>query len=206
MPLPVLAILGAIVGVGVGAALSQDMDEKDECTVAEASKLLGLSQYTIKKKIREKKLLGRIDGKKYMVSRKSIQEYFKKYKKPGQVLGTTPENIFGIPDEIWNSPELLPASIESVKLQQTIYSLEIEKLKIEKKIAEKSDDPAAKAKVDNLSKQIIDKDIQKLNLATVISASEARILYLRDNQPLTENNAEDIKSDSAIEKEPDRKL
>lgn len=62
-------------------------DEKKEYTVAEAADLLGISQYTVKKKIREKKLLGRIDGKKYMVFAESIQEYSKNAKKSGHILG-----------------------------------------------------------------------------------------------------------------------
>ena len=57
MPIPILGLLGAFAAVaGVHASLGGNESENsskddEECTVAEAADLLGLSEYTVKKKI-----------------------------------------------------------------------------------------------------------------------------------------------------------
>ena len=198
-------------------------DEKKEYTVAEAADLLGISQYTVKKKIREKKLLGRIDGKKYMVFAESIQEYSKNAKKSGHILGD-PVSGEESATEAWKNPALLEKSIESARLQQEIFSLEMEKLELSKKMAKKSND---EDQVDKLSQQIIDKKIQILEISKEIKIFEAQILYLSEHPDLSQDNDEDIniksfmeddsdfftkddsdlfpETDRAVEKEPNRK-
>ena len=93
-------------------------DEKKEYTVAEAADLLGISQYTVKKKIREKKLLGRIDGKKYMVFAESIQRSIhKNAKKSGHILGD-PVSGEESATEAWKNP----ASTGKILLKVQDYS------------------------------------------------------------------------------------
>ena len=84
MAFPILAVLGALTATAAvqssltGVEFEKKLKEDEECTVAEAADLLGLSEYTVKKKIREKELVGRIVGKKYMLSLASVQEYSKR--------------------------------------------------------------------------------------------------------------------------------
>ena len=138
---------------------------------------MGLSEYTVKKKIRDKKLIARIVGKKYMVSLASIQEYSRKTGKSGQILGESYLDIDGISEDIWNNSTLLQAFIESAKLQQNILSLECKKLELSKKMLTKTDDD----KVNELSQQIMDKEILSLEVAKNIKLCEMRLLSLEEN-------------------------
>lgn len=167
--------------------------DKEECTVAEAAKLLGLSEYTVKKKIREKELVGRIVGKKYMVSTESIQAYSKKAGKSGQILGA-PASGEPTADDAMKNPNLLQKSIESAELQQEIISLEIEKLEISKKIAERSKDEDL---VDRLKQQIINKKIQKLELSKQIKVFETQILYLKEYLNIEADNETEVEAHTA---------
>lgn len=197
MPLPLLALLSALTTVptvttpflagsmvtSIVKTISSDDKSKntsngnEECTVAEAANLLGLSEYTVKKKIRDKKLIARIVGKKYMVSLASIQEYSRKTGKSGQILGESYLDIDGISEDIWNNSTLLQAFIESAKLQQNILSLECKKLELSKKMLTKTDDD----KVNELSQQIMDKEILSLEVAKNIKLCEMRLLSLEEN-------------------------
>lgn len=197
MPLPLLALLSALTTVptvttpflagsmvtSIVKTISSDDKSKntsngdEECTVAEAANLLGLSEYTVKKKIRDKKLIARIVGKKYMVSLASIQEYSRKTGKSGQILGESYLDIDGISENIWNNSTLLQAFIESAKLQQNILSLECKKLELSKKMLTKTDDD----KVNELSQQIMDKEILSLEVAKNIKLCEMRLLSLEEN-------------------------
>lgn len=185
MPIPILGLLGAFAAVaGVQASLSGNESENsskddEECTVAEAADLLGLSEYTVKKKIREKELVGRIVGKKYMVSLASIQEYSKRVGKSGQVLGESSLDSPGISEEVWNNPTSLQALVETTKLQQEILSIECKKLELTKKRAIKAADDD---QVDELSLQIMDKEIQGRELSKWIKLCEAQILVLKENE------------------------
>ncbi len=197
MPLPLLALLsalttapivttpflaGSMAASTVKTILSDDKSKNtsngdEECTVAEAANLLGLSEYTVKKKIRDKKLIARIVGKKYMVSLASVQEYSKQTGKSGQILGESYLDIDGISEDIWNNSTLLQAFIESAKLQQNILSLECKKLELSKKMLTKTDDD----KVNELSQQIMDKEILSLEVAKNIKLCEMRLLSLKEN-------------------------
>lgn len=167
-----------------GVEFERNLKEDEECTVAEAADLLGLSEYTVKKKIREKELIGRIVGKKYMVSLASVQEYSKRVGKSGQVLGEQVFDVGGIPEEVWNNPTLLKKFIESTKLQKDILSIECKKLELEKKKAVKAAD---EDQVDELSLQIMDKEIQGRELAKVINVCETQILFLKEDGDTCDN-------------------
>ncbi len=167
-----------------GVEFEKNLKEDEECTVAEAADLLGLSEYTVKKKIREKELIGRIVGKKYMVSLASVQEYSKRVGKSGQVLGEQVFDVGGIPEEVWNNPTLLKKFIESTKLQKDILSIECKKLELEKKKAVKAAD---EDQVDELSLQIMDKEIQGRELAKVINVCETQILFLKEDGDTCDN-------------------
>lgn len=167
-----------------GVEFEKNLKEDEECTVAEAADLLGLSEYTVKKKIREKELIGRIVGKKYMVSLASVQEYSKRVGKSGQVLGEQVFDVGGIPEEVWNNPTLLKKIIESTKLQKDILSIECKKLELEKKKAVKAAD---EDQVDELSLQIMDKEIQGRELAKVINVCETQILFLKEDGDTCDN-------------------
>lgn len=190
MALPILALLGALTATAAvqtsltGIEFEKKMKEDEECTVAEAADLLGLSEYTVKKKIREKELIGRIVGKKYMVSLASVQEYSKRVGKSGQVLGEQAVDVDGIPEEVWNNPTLLKTFIESTKLQKDILSIECKKLELEKKRALKASD---EDQVDELSLQIMDKEIQGRELAKVINLCETQILFLKEDGDACDN-------------------
>ena len=184
MAFPILAVLGALTATAAvqssltGIEFDKKLKEDEECTVAEAADLLGLSEYTVKKKIREKELVGRIVGKKYMVSLASVQEYSKRVGKSGQVLGEQAVDVGGIPEEVWNNPTLLKTFIESTKLQKDILSIECKKLELEKKRAVKAAD---EYQVDEISLQIMDKEIQGRELAKVINVCETQILFLKED-------------------------
>lgn len=67
-----------------------------------------------------------------MVFAESIQEYSKNAKKSGHILGD-PVSGEESATEAWKNPALLEKSIESARLQQEIFSLEMEKLELSKK-------------------------------------------------------------------------
>ena len=178
-----LPVVSPLIVAAAQASLAGDKFEKfleadEECTVAEAADLLGLSEYTVKKKIRDKEIVGRIVGKKYMVSLASVQEYSKRVGKSGQSLGEQPVDVGGIPEEAWNNPTLLKTFIEMAKLQQNILSIEGKKLELEKKRAIKGSD---EDQVDELSLQIMNKEIQIGGLEKDIKTLETRVLSLQES-------------------------
>ena len=164
-------------------------NKNEECTVEEASDLLGISEYTIKKKIREGDLKGRIVGKKYMIPIESIYEYSKKVKKSGKILGVQESNatesaLDAIPDdlknqfiekfeEIWNSKILLKNFIESLKIEKEIITLKIKKLELQK--AQVSNDMQ-----NELEQQILDKQIRSMKIAQFVKICEMRIYSLEE--------------------------
>lgn len=178
MAIPFLLGAALMTAAAATAASEKTSNEDKECTAAEAAELLGLSEYTVKKKIREEELNGRIVGKKYMVPMASIQEYSKRVGKSGKILGELSLDVEGISNEVWNNPTLLEAFIESTKLQKEIVSIECKKLELTKKRAVKSSD---EDQVDDLSMQIMDKEIQGRELAKTIKICETRMLFFKEH-------------------------
>lgn len=177
--------------IGIGGVLAanalNNKEDVNECTVAETASLLGISEYTVKKKIRDGELAGHIVGKKYMVPIESINEYSQRVGKSGQILGQQSQpqlqqipkelrdSLKNLSEEIWNDSTLLQDFIDSTRLQQEIKTLEREKLELSKEIATKN------GNIENdieLSQQIMDKKIQELQLAQAIKICEAQIHYL----------------------------
>ncbi|WP_304067746.1 helix-turn-helix domain-containing protein [Megamonas hypermegale] len=74
------------------------MDIKDNYTTKEAAQILGLSEYTVRKKIRDKELMisGK-EGKSYLISKNEIARYLKKQGKMGLMenIGSVSEGAIG---------------------------------------------------------------------------------------------------------------
>lgn len=185
-----------LAAIGIGKAFTNSAEngcfsdnKNEECTVEEASDLLGISEYTIKKKIREGDLKGRIVGKKYMIPIESIYEYSKKVKKSGKILGVQESNatesaLDAIPDdlknqfiekfeEIWNSKILLKNFIESLKIEKEIITLKIKKLELQK--VQVSNDMQ-----NELEQQILDEQMRSMKIAQFVKICEMRIYSLEE--------------------------
>ena len=189
--IPVLLAAALVANAGLAVAnFAKNNDDRQECSVSEAANLLGISEYTVKKKIREGDLNGHIVGKKYMIPIDSINEYSKKVGKSGQVLGEPSKQLIqnnssnikdsleGLSEEIWNNPILLQGFIDGIKLQQEIIKIEIDKIELSIEIAKKNNNDD---EVLELNQQIMDKKIHNLQIAQAVKICETQIHYLKDS-------------------------
>ena len=116
------------------------MENIKRITVQEASKILDLSEYTIKKKIREGKLNGEIKGKKYMVSVPSMLDFSIKEGKSSWCINEI-QNIMNTPkvekpnNNLYclDTLEKTNALIDYLNLEVEIKKIEIKKIKLEKR-------------------------------------------------------------------------
>lgn len=187
-------VAGGLVGGAVGAAIGiLNKDDVQEVDVGEAANLLGISEYTVKKKIRDGELEGRIVGKKYMLPIESIKKYSQKIGKSGQILGQPVqsqdlvENYLKDPElqkeveESWNNSIILKNLIDTLEIQKNIVILEKEKLVLSQKLAEKNNNEEDNIK---LSQQIMDKEIKVLQFETEIKRCEAQLRYLQEKNDI----------------------
>ena len=174
--------VGSVVGTVGAAALAfnstNDMSSKktntEEFTVPEAAEMLGLSEYTIKKKIREGALSGRIVGKKYMVSKRSLEEYAKNAGKSNTI-----RSVYSFDEEFVKTLDDIPSVqtiLDQTKIQQEIFNIECKKLELEKKMASKKND---EDQIHEISQKIMDTTIQSLQCSQIIKLCEAQIIHLK---------------------------
>lgn len=208
MPLPFLALIGVAFGIAGATSIfgseENENENAEECTVSEAADILGLSEYTVKKKVREGALEARLAGKRYMISTASVNAYAKKFGRIGQKppsqkntsVVTVPaeirEALKEVSEEIWNNATLLQDTIDSLTLQQKIIDLEIQKTELTKDMATKANAEDKEEKIDKASQDILNLKIKKLQLSQAVKLCEAQIHYLEEYAliPVDDSNTE----------------
>ena len=156
-------IVGAVVGGFLGGELasraidSQKSNNDDVLNVKKAAQRLGLSEYTLKKKLRDGEIAGTKEGKSWAIPYKSIEAYSQKTGKSGIVLGDLESSRINIPYETPKSPQLLKDSIDRMDLGIKRIELSLAKLDLQASHSDMKDSTDIKS-------QRIDLELEKNEL------------------------------------------
>ena len=115
IPLLIGAAAGAVGTLAVSKLLSKD---KDFFTIKEVAELLKISEYTLRKKIRDGELKAE-PGKSYRISKRDLEEYLH----TAELQGMESEDSF--------SPEILAQIMELKELDLQKLKLQLQKLELE---------------------------------------------------------------------------
>ena len=179
---PVLAV-GSLIG-GLFSLFSDD-DEK-ELTVQQASEVLGISTYTIKRKIANHEISATKKGNKFMITNAELKRYSAATKKSGLSYGAVAEAISKAqaiqppsaasvdPD----SPADIKKLLDILKDAVTKKDLEIEMAELEEEEPGLSDEQKRERK-----KEVLNLKIEKTDLEANVKMMELRLEKLRQDQP-----------------------
>ncbi len=119
IPLIIGAAAGAVGTLAISKILSKD---KNFYTTKEVAELLKISEYTVRKKIREGEIKAE-PGKAYRISKDDLEEYIKNNLHATELLGRENAESF--------SPELLSQIIEVKEMDLKRLKLQLQKLELE---------------------------------------------------------------------------
>ena len=179
---PVLAV-GSVIG-GFFSLFSDD--DEQELTVQQASEVLGISTYTIKRKIANHEISATKKGNKFMITNAELKRYSAATKKSGLSYGAVAEAISKA--QAIQSPStasvdpVSPADIKKLldilKDAVTKKDLEIEMAELEEEEPGLSDEQKRERK-----KEVLNLKIEKTDLEANVKMMELRLEKLKQDQP-----------------------
>ena len=156
---------------------SKEESEKKEFSVQEASTLLGISEKTIKRRIKDGKIEAYINqAGKYMIPNAEISKYVTASSRTKSGL----ENPLKGLEKILNNPAQLRAFIRVAEPQLEVYALEIQKLELQKERDAKNTNN--KENLNQLEEQILDIKLARAKLNQKIETCKAFLTILNTTE------------------------